>query len=172
MQTFTEAMAYLETQISDLSSSQIHSLTRKIVDDFLQKLPKDWEKTELEAEQPIYLKLADLLKKTTWDFDEIEQHLQALDEIAENMEDYPADTDFLPMTLSTMSAILSQLIGNEQDDDDLQDIFFDLVEEYLNIADYFANETSPINEKKWFNYPIIKQAFDQIMAWINDVKIK
>lgn len=170
MQNFNDTMDYVEEQISELNPNQINILSRKIVDNFLQKLPPDWEKTELEIEQPIYLKIADLLKQPIWDFEAIEEQLQALDEIADNMEDYPADTDFLPMTLFTMSAILPQLNDDEKEAEELQDILLDLVEQYLNIADYFASEVSAVNDANWLNHPVINQAFEQLQSWINDLK--
>lgn len=176
MQTFSEVMDYLEQQISELNPSQMQQISRNIVDDFLQKLPKDWEKTELECEQPMYVILADLLKQADWDFEAIKEPLKALDSIVEEMGDeYPADTDFLPITLLNMVFFIQQIYHSKRRSKKLTLAFLNLIEQYLSVADYFADragvdsdENFQIQDDKWLSYPLIRQAFEQLEDWVGN----
>lgn len=178
MQAFSEAIDNFEQLASQLNLAQIQVLNRKIIDNFLQQLPDDWEKTELKIEQPYLLKLAELLREPNWNFKEIGNQLQALDNIADKMEDYPADMDFLPITLLNMIFFTQQIANCKRTSKKLKTAFLNLIEQYLNVADYVADnagvdadENFTIQDDKWLSYPLIKQAVEQLMTWINDSKV-
>lgn len=178
MKTFTEVMSYFEQQVTDFEKPQSLYLSQLIVNDFLVKLPKDWEKTELEEEQPHLLKIAELLKQKNWDFIAINSELLALDDIMYEMdEDYPADMDLLPITLLNMRDLVTVF----EEEQEMQFLYPQtaslLIEQYLNVADYFADiegcEKNPnfsLDDTDWLNYPLIKQAFNQLNDWISVVK--
>lgn len=180
MKSYQDVENYLTQKVVDLSHEKSLIIAEWIIRQIVQAIPDNFAENELEEEQPLLQNLKNAFDEEHWDLQNIHQILMDLQDVMDNYgDDYPADMEFIPVTLIVVGeyyADMKKLFDDNTEmltQDFISESLVAIIYKYLDVLDYYQDMNNPdemIDNDIWATYPIIQKGVQSLQTKIDELQ--